>query len=405
MVHINCGFLYPLFSVGSSSNAASETEDVIPVTISEPQPKVDHNYSENTSINAKKISEDTRHSRPSTDSLPESPDLIDVKEILDSLVSVVAERFVDEAKEEADHQKVVCGILEEVNDVECKDDPSKLIVESFVEESVYTTKNSSEQSSPAEVDPVDKIILPLQEPMICSELDGLAKIQELAEEIVAKAAACENQKMEMDTEEDSVKLPVVENSDSVVIEDAEVMKALSSILDSLENAATTIVEEKLDEMEACSSTIAKEKDLKVKNIVGETVQYVNSNVSSTVLNDPVVESVTDGDNEESKCIQSMEVSTSDAMSAKSSDEPQAILPDVPESMEVDTENQETDGTASEKKTDTTDEKKGSDEKDMPESAVSKGNQITKLASKILRIFFFKYDNYNLFIAISLFWAF
>lgn len=314
-----------IFSVGSSSNAASETEDLVSVKSVETPSKVDHNYFENP----KKLSDDIRHNRPSTDSLPESQDLIIVKEILDSLVSVVAERFVDEANEKTDLQNIVSGILDEVHEAEDKQNASKILVESVAEESVYTTKTSSEQSSPAEVvDSVDKnTSSPLQE---LNETDDFIKLLELAKELENNPSISENEILKID--QVMVKVPKVEGKAN---KEEEVLQSLSSILNSLEdikNPDSVNEGEKLEEMEVCSSTVVEEKNSVIKN--GNNISK-DSEISSTVLADS---SINKGDatniDDKSECIQSMEISTSDA-DLKPDTTGVIVHSNVPENMEVD----------------------------------------------------------------------
>lgn len=317
-----------IFSVGSSSNAASETEDLVSVKSVETPSKVDHNYFENP----KKLSDDIRHNRPSTDSLPESQDLIIVKEILDSLVSVVAERFVDEANEKTDLQNIVSGILDEVHEAQDKQNASKILVESVAEESVYTTKTSSEQSSPAEVvDSVDKTTSsPLQE---LNETDDFIKLLELAKELENNPSISENEILKID--QVMVKVPKVEQSAGKANKEEEVLQSLSSILNSLEDIKNTDSfneGEKLEEMEVCSSTVVEEKNSVIKN--GSNISK-DSEISSTVLADS---SINKGDatniDDKSECIQSMEISTSDA-DLKPDTTGVIVHSNVSENMEVD----------------------------------------------------------------------
>lgn len=262
--------------MGSSSNAASEVEDLNSSKAIESQSKVDHNYSGNREKNAKKISEDVRNNRPSTDSLPECQDLIAVKEILDSIVGVVAERFIDEAKEKATS--------------------SKFIVESVAEESVYTSKNSTEASpKTVETEQINQIISPVQEPMAIDEIDEFAKLQELARELEKAAAynkSVENQdnlasgskknseSLTQTTVKDPEPMQIKEELSETVNKDEEVLMSLTSILSSLEA---------------------------VKKSENQTIEKENNEMEVEVNTDITVKD----HNKNSMCIQSMEISTSE----------------------------------------------------------------------------------------------
>ncbi|KAG8195575.1 hypothetical protein JTE90_002197 [Oedothorax gibbosus] len=105
---------------GSGSSATlSEVEEVIIVEPEVPPVQtsnVDHNYFDLVS------QKDKRQSRPSIDSSPDTQDSGGVKEVMESLVGVVTERFVDE---ECEKEKV---------------SSAKIPVESVGEQSVYTSK-------------------------------------------------------------------------------------------------------------------------------------------------------------------------------------------------------------------------------------------------------------------------
>ncbi|GFQ82744.1 calcineurin-binding protein cabin-1 [Trichonephila clavata] len=128
--------------ISCSSSLHSEAEDYespSPEKPVEPSKIIDHNYYDDIQ-KPQKITDDpkARQNRTSIDSSPETQENVAIKEVMDSLVGVVAERFVDEEAEKANAKKNYLS--------NSKKDPG-IIIESCVEESVYTTKTVSTRSS------------------------------------------------------------------------------------------------------------------------------------------------------------------------------------------------------------------------------------------------------------------
>ncbi|GFT23499.1 calcineurin-binding protein cabin-1, partial [Nephila pilipes] len=122
--------------ISCSSSPHSEAEDYespSPEKPVEPIKIIDHNYYDDIQKPAQKISEDSkgRQSRTSIDSSPETLENVSIKEVMDSLVGVVAEHFIDVETEKANAKK---------NFISNSKKDSGLIIESVAEESVYTTK-------------------------------------------------------------------------------------------------------------------------------------------------------------------------------------------------------------------------------------------------------------------------
>lgn len=258
------------------------------------------------SINVKKISEDSRHSRPSTDSLPESQDILIIKEIIDSLVSVVDGRFTDEEKEKSCNNSTASDLKDEANEVDADQNLTKVVVESLAEESVYTTKSTPDPSH--KTDEGREVALPTstQEPMICEDTDELSKLKELAKELESKTAPSENQTVDSSVENASAPTAVVKEVPVPSVEsskDEEVLKSLSSILSSLEAAKNSdAVELKPTEVETYSAG----KESQIKAAVDEVME-----VDSVVSDDPAVRSDVKDTESTTECIQNVEVSTND----------------------------------------------------------------------------------------------
>ncbi|KFM73927.1 Calcineurin-binding protein cabin-1, partial [Stegodyphus mimosarum] len=179
----------------SSSPVPSEAEEYEihgPIAI-ESLTKTDHNYYGGVEKMPKKIAEGSgaRQSRPSTDSSSESEDTALVKEIVDTLVGVVAERFIDEEKEKCNVESVSHNM--EITSLDLSGDLSKISVESVAEESVYTTKQlydiegfdkESENISHNQISALD------ESPTVAEEKDDFEKLEQLALELETEAAAC-----------------------------------------------------------------------------------------------------------------------------------------------------------------------------------------------------------------------
>ncbi|PRD36635.1 UNVERIFIED_CONTAM: Cabin1 [Trichonephila clavipes] len=128
--------------ISCSSSPHSEAEDCespSPEKLVEPLKIIDHNYYDNIQ-KPQKIPDDpkARQNRTSIDSSPETQENVAIKEVMDSLVGVVAEYFVDEEAEKANAKK---------NSLSNAKKDTGIIIESYAEESVYTTKTVSTRSS------------------------------------------------------------------------------------------------------------------------------------------------------------------------------------------------------------------------------------------------------------------
>ncbi|GBN00302.1 Calcineurin-binding protein cabin-1 [Araneus ventricosus] len=376
--------------ISCSSSAPSELEDNVPNS-SDPAESVkiaDHDYYDSVEKAPQRIAEDSkkRQSRPSIDSSPDTQDNVTIKEVVDSLVGAVAERFVDEE------------LAEKNASSESKKD-SKIVIETAAEESVYTTKlSSAESSSPDSEKPAlspskqeiaeaitkipgkvekeaEKEIFPAEEPeMVVEEKDELMKQRELALDLEAEAAASklvEEMRLESDAlgdidycsydiystkhesfdpsvyyecmdfvEEQPVEQIVEEQMENNEIEE-DILLTMSAMLDKLEEEEVS----SSNEVEMLEETV----ETKVSNEVDEVIETSNDIKTDVTDADEILDSEMTDDTGELQIVENEEAdSVTDAndedMEQKSdvvSDCKDEALKDSPKPSSIDDEQSDT----------------------------------------------------------------
>ncbi|XP_071040839.1 calcineurin-binding protein cabin-1 isoform X2 [Parasteatoda tepidariorum] len=284
----------------SYSTPSSESEEYIVTAVtSEPKSNADHTYFGDANKVPKKISEssDRRQSRPSTDSSPEAHESASIKEVMDSLVGVVSERFVDEEIEQAENKNSSSG---ETQNLLLKF-KSITVVESFAEECVYTSNQPPETMITPEDDAEKKLKRKMAEEQerINQENEELAKMQALAMELETEAAASKLvEEMNLQNEEmdhydysdygmydqkqedhDSAYYESVVYEEDTKMQENDDERAVRSSLEENERAVQSLLEEnnKMDEeTEMAVQSLQSEDERAVQSLLSEDERAVQS---------------------------------------------------------------------------------------------------------------------------------